>query len=298
MNAAPSRSLIVGCGYVGRRLAQAQRATESVLAVVRSQKSRNELTALDFESLAIDLDTVTAETWPLPAASVDGATLYYLTPPPNEGLSDVRLDCFLRRLRGHPAAFIYMSTTGVYGHQDGAEVDESTPVNPQTDRAQRRMSAEHMTRVWCTEREVRRVVLRVPGIYGPGRLPLTRLQRGEPFVRASEAGISNRIHVDDLVTVCMAVGRNGHARGVYNVSDGNSMSSTEFMQRLATIAKLPLPIEIPFEQARLEFSAERLSFLSESRRVSNRRLLADLGVQLRYADVEAGIRASLLGNAG
>jgi nucleoside-diphosphate-sugar epimerase len=219
--------------------------------------------------------------------------LFYLAPPPGEGESDLRLDCFLRRLKGRPATFVYMSTTGVYGDQGGGDVDESTPVNPQTERAQRRMSAEHMTRVWCTERQIRRVVLRVPGIYGPGRIALSRLQRGEPFVRAAEAGISNRIHVDDLASICIAAARNAEARGVYNVSDGNSLSSTEFMQHVAAIAKLPPPKEIPLEQARREFSAERLSFTNESRRISNRRLLNDLGITLQYADVDAGIQASL-----
>jgi nucleoside-diphosphate-sugar epimerase len=287
------KSLIVGCGYVGRRLAEALRDTESVLAIVRSQSSCDALNGLAIESLAIDLDTVTADTWPLQAGRVDGATLFYLAPPPGEGESDLRLDCFLRRLKGRPSAFIYMSTTGVYGNQDGAEVDESTPVDPQTDRAQRRMSAEHMTRVWCTERQIRRVVLRVPGIYGRGRIALSRLERGEPFVRMAEAGISNRIHVDDLVSICMAVGRNAEARGVYNVSDGNNMSATEFMRRVAAIVNLPPPREIPLEEARREFSAERMSFVGESRRISNRRLLKELGLQLRYADIDAGIRASL-----
>ena len=70
------------------------------------------------------------------------------------------------------ARFVYMSTTGVYGDMRGEMVDESTPVRPLTERARRRVSAEEMTRVWCNERRVRRVVLRVPGIYGPGRLPL------------------------------------------------------------------------------------------------------------------------------
>ena len=73
-----------------------------------------------------------------------------------------------------------MSTTGVYGDCRGALVDESTPVNPRTARARRRVNAEEMTRIWCHERQIRRVVLRVPGIYGPGRLPLQRLREGEP----------------------------------------------------------------------------------------------------------------------
>jgi nucleoside-diphosphate-sugar epimerase len=287
------QALIVGCGYTGERLAQALHATHSVLAVVRSQTSRDKLRSQNIEALALDLDSVTADTWPLQLSQVDNAVIFYLAPPPNEGLSDARLDRFLRRIKGRPGAFVYMSTTGVYGNTSGAKVDESTPVNPQTERAQRRMSAEHMTRVWCNENQVRRVVLRVPGIYGPNRIPLVRLQRREPFIRLGEAGVTNRIHVDDLVTACIAAIQRTDARGVYNVTDGNSMSSTEFMRRVATIANMPSPMEISLEEARLTLSAERMSFLDESRRVSNRRLLAELHVQLRYADVDAGIRASL-----
>jgi nucleoside-diphosphate-sugar epimerase len=288
----PVTALIIGCGYTGTRLAQNLRASHAVLAVVRSLVSRSKLQAQDIATLAIDLDTTT-DHWPLAASQVDNAWLFYLAPPPGAGLSDSRLDRFLRQIKGRPSVFVYMSTTGVYGNTSGAQVDESTPVNPQTDRAQRRMSAEHMTRVWCNENQVRRVVLRVPGIYGPNRIPLVRLQRGEPFIRLSEAGVTNRIHVDDLVTTCIAAASDNEARGVYNVTDGNSMSSTEFMRRVATLANMPAPIELSLEEARLTLSAERMSFLDESRRVSNRRMLAELRVRLQYADVDTGILASL-----
>jgi nucleoside-diphosphate-sugar epimerase len=192
-----------------------------------------------------------------------------------------------------PKAFVYISTTGVYGDTEGGFVDESTPVQPRTERARRRVSAEEMTRVWCTERRVRRVVLRVPGIYGPGRLPLDRLKQREPVVCPEDAGITNRIHVDDLVTACELAVVNKEARGVYNVTDGNSISSTAFFDAVANIAGLPCPPRVSMEEAQLTFSPERLSFLNESRRVGNERMLKHLGVTLRYADIEAGIRASL-----
>lgn len=293
MPAAQPKAIIVGCGYTGARLAHALRATHDVLGVVRSPENRDRLQSQGVRAVAVDFDTLTLDNWPLTRADVDGALLFYLTPPPSMGASDARLDRFLRCLKGKPSAFVYMSTTGVYGNRGGALVDESTPVNPQTDRAQRRMSAEHMTRIWCTEKQVRRVVLRVPGIYGPGRIPIARLQRREPFIRLSEAGVTNRIHVDDLVAVCAAAATNEAARGVYNVTDGNSMSSTEFMRRVAEIARLPAPVEISMEEARVTMSAERMSFLDESRRVSNARMTNDLGVRLKYADIDAGIRACL-----
>jgi nucleoside-diphosphate-sugar epimerase len=162
-----------------------------------------------------------------------------------------------------------------------------------TDRARRRVSAEEMVRVWCTERRVRRVVLRVPGIYGPDRLPLERLRRREPTIHPDEAGVSNRIHVDDLVEACVAAALNPEARGVYNITDGNTASSTYFLDRVAALAGLPAAPRVSMDEAQLTFGHERLSFLNESRPVSNERMLKHLGVSPRYTDIDAGISASL-----
>jgi nucleoside-diphosphate-sugar epimerase len=285
-------ALIVGCGYVGQRLARALSANREVLGVVRTQASCEQLQAQGIHAIVLDLDAPPSEL-PLPADRVEQSWLFYLAPPPATGVSDARLDKFLRRLRGRPDAFVYMSTTGVYGDTAGAFVDESSVVQPRTDRARRRISAEEMTRVWCNERRVRRVVLRVPGIYGPDRLPLERLRHFEPVVREREAGINNRIHVDDLVEACTRAITNAEARGVYNVTDGRPLSSTTFINLVAKVAGLPPPPQVSMEEAQLTFSPERLSFLNESRRVSNERMLKHLGVVLKYSDVEAGIRASL-----
>jgi nucleoside-diphosphate-sugar epimerase len=283
--------LIAGCGYVGQRLAARLLERFEIAALVRSNSKAATLERQGLKTLVIDLDRVRAGA-SLPQR-LDQEAIVYLAPPPPSGESDLRLDRFLQLAIVPPKAFIYMSTTGVYGDAGGELVDESTPVMPLTDRARRRVSAEEMTRVWCHERRVRRVVLRVPGIYGPDRLPLQRLRQSEPVVRPEDAGISNRIHVDDLVTACEAAIDNKEARGVYNVTDGNAISSPAFMDMVADIAGLPRPPRVPMEEAQLTFSPERLSFLNESRRVSNERMLKHLGVKLRYADLAAGIRASL-----
>ncbi len=285
--------LIAGCGYVGQRLAARLRDRYEITALVRANDKAAALERQGLKAIVIDLDR------PRVGSSIperlDQEAIVYLAPPPAAGESDLRLDRFLHLAFVPPKSFVYMSTTGVYGNTEGELVDESTPVMPLTDRARRRVSAEEMTRVWCHERRVRRVVLRVPGIYGPGRLPLDRLRKSEPVVRPEDAGISNRIHVDDLVAACEAAIENKEARGVYNVTDGNSISSTAFIDRVAELAGLPRAPRVSMEEAQLTFSPERLSFLNESRRVSNDRMLKHLGVKLRYADVDAGIRASLEG---
>jgi nucleoside-diphosphate-sugar epimerase len=283
--------LVAGCGYVGQRLALRLQEQFDVTGLVRSAERVAELQRAGIRAIAIDLDRVR------PGVAIperlDQEAIVYLTPPPVLGESDLRLDRFLQLASVPPHTFVYMSTTGVYGDTAGGVVDESSAVQPRTDRARRRVSAEEMTRVWCNERRVRRVVLRVPGIYGPDRLPLERLKHVEPVVREREAGINNRIHVDDLVEACVRSITNPEARGVYNVTDGQPFSSTTFMNLVAKVAGLPPPPTVSMEEAQLTFSPERLSFLNESRRVSNERMLKHLGVVLKYADVEAGIRASL-----
>jgi nucleoside-diphosphate-sugar epimerase len=291
MTAARSHALIVGCGYVGERLARRLASTYDITAVVRSSPRAAALTAAGIKAFALDLDRVRLGAW-IPE-KLEQAAIFYLTPPPSTGESDLRLDRFLQLATVPPRAFVYMSTTGVYGDTDGAPVDEGSPVQPMTDRARRRVSAEEMTRVWCTERRVRRVVLRVPGIYGPGRLPLERLKRGEATLHPDDAGISNRIHVTDLVEACAAAATNPEARGIYNITDGNSCSSTAFLDRVASLTGLPPAPRVSMDEAQLTFSPERLSFLHESRRVSNDRMLKHLGVKLRYTDMDEGIRQSL-----
>jgi nucleoside-diphosphate-sugar epimerase len=294
MSPVRSHVLIVGCGYVGSRVARRLAASFDVTAIVRSSDSAATLERDGIRAVAVDLDRVRLGTH-IPERLEQAATFYF-APPPQQGESDLRLDRFLQLATVPPAAFVYMSTTGVYGDTKGALVDESTPVDPLTERARRRVSAEEMIRVWCTERRVRRVVLRVPGIYGPGRLPLDRLHAHEPVIRPEEAGITNRIHVDDLVEACIVAASNPEARGVYNVTDGNSCTSTDFLDRVARLANLPPPPRVSMDEAQLTFPPERLSFINESRRVGNDRMLKHLGVKLRYADMDAGIRQSLTGS--
>lgn len=285
------QALIVGCGYVGRRLARCLSVDHVLYGIVRSKIHLRTLRALRVEPIVLDLDNVTHSD--VSSAWCRDSTVFYLAPPPASGESDTRMHNFFSAFTEPPTTFIYISTTGVYGDLQGAIADESLPVNPQTDRARRRTSAEDISRIWCHEHAVRRVILRVPAIYGPGRLPLERLRKHEPVVMESAAPIINRIHVDDLVQTIIAAATNTDARGVYNVSDGNSYSMTAYLNRVAELAGIPLPPQITLEDAQLTLGSEMLSYLNESRRIDNSRLLNELGVQLRYADMDEGIRASL-----
>ncbi len=280
---------IVGCGYVGLRLARRWR---DVGCAVRGSATRAEslgqITAAGAEAVCKDLDA------PLTRADFTAQLLYYLVPPAPQGAHDARLERFLAHVVGPVQRFVYMSTTGVYGDRDGALVNEETPPAPQTERAVRRLAAENALRGWADARGVSWCILRIPGIYGPGRLPLERLRRGEPAIRPQEAAPSNRIHVDDLTTACLAAGSSARAhRRIYNVTDGSDDSLTSYLQRVARIGNLPPPPLISLSEARARLSDSAWSFLGESRRIDNRRMREELGVALAYRDLDAGIRASL-----
>ena len=282
-------SLVAGCGYVGRRLATTLVRSRTVVALARSAGSDAGLAADGIAGRSVDFDKVE----PASLASIaDDSGIVYLAPPPPDGDHDARLRQFLAALGdARPAAFVYLSTTGVYGDTRGERVDESSPTVPGSERARRRLDAESAARDWCAARGVRWVSLRVPGIYGPHRLPLDRLRRGEPALRPEDAGPGNRIHVDDLVSACVAA-LDRPVDGVINVGDGDHASTTVYLQRVAALAGLPAPRLVTREEATTQIGPGMLEFLVESRRVDTRRMRDELGVVPRH-DLDSGVAASL-----
>jgi nucleoside-diphosphate-sugar epimerase len=282
--------VIIGCGYVGRRVAALELAGgNSVVGVVRSESSSERLKASGIRAVTADLD----EPDTLRVVPTQGAVIYYFAPPPPGGVRDTRMTQFLSSLDNAkpPQRIVLISTTGVYGDCHGEWVTEDWPPNPQADRAKRRFDAEVQLQAWGETFNVPAIILRVPGIYGPGRLPLKRLREGLPVLREDEAPFSNRIHVDDLVSACMAAARRGQNGVVYNISDGHPTTMTDYFLRVADHAGLPRPPQITLEQARQELSAGMMSYLVESKRLDNRRMREDLGVTLRFPDLSAGLRA-------
>jgi nucleoside-diphosphate-sugar epimerase len=239
-----------------------------------------------------DLDSASMLPIELPARY---AVIY--TVPPKGDAPDERLRRFLSMLTPAPARFIYISTTGVYGDRGGETVTEATPVNPSNERAARRVAAEALLAKWAGKNECELFILRAPGIYGPGRLGLERIQAGMPVLSEDDANPGNRIHVDDLASCCVAALSPGAPCGIYNVGDNDHRSSTWFTGEVARQTGLPAPPEVGREQAKREFSPQRLSFMTESRRVDTAKMRHLLGVTPRYANPEDGIKASLCRSA-
>ena len=283
--------LIVGCGYLGVRLARSlTQQGDPVSGLVRSSESVGRLEQEGIQPLQLDLDR---------PSSVDiglvGSDLYYLAPPPPRGRLESRVEnlisCF--GVWGSPRRVLYISTSGVYGDCSGAWVDERWPVRPQTDRARRRWDGERRFRAWREAGGGELVIVRVAGIYGPDRLPLERLRQGLPLVRGDQAPYSNRIHVDDLVKVCKAAMGRGADGEVYNASDGYPTTMTDYFTRLADLTGLPRPPLISMPEAAQRLSPGMMSYLRESRRLDNRKIREGLGVELDYPGLETGLPASL-----
>lgn len=281
--------LIIGCGVIGRQLgASCTTHGEQVRGLVRTEHSAEMARGKGIDAAAVDLDSV--EHLPYPTA---GEQVFYLAPPPDEGTADTRMGRVIRAFAqgGQPRRILYISTTGVYGDCGGAWIDEEREVNPQSDRARRRLDSEHQLSDWSGRTGGEVVILRVAGIYGPGKLPLERLRQRLPVVREEEASFTNRIHSEDLVQACLAAMERGRSGRVYHVCDGHPSTMTDYFRRLADAAGLPHPPEISLAEAEEHLSPGMLSYMRESRRLSNRRLREELGVKLKYPSLESGLPA-------
>lgn len=281
---------IVGCGDIGRRIgAIARDRGLKTAGLARSEESARRLRAAEIIPVQGDLDRAQS-LCDLPLA---GKVLLYLAPPPAEGDTDPRLRNLLAAIRREalPARIVLISTTAVYGDCAGAWIDEDQPTAPQTPRGKRRLDAEQALRTWAGEHRVAYVILRVGGIYGPGRLPVARLEQGLPILAEAESPYTNRIHQDDLAAICMAAAERGHPGEVYNVADGRPGTMSQYFIDVAhTLGLLPPP-EVSRDEAERVMSAGMLSYLQESRRLDNRKLREELGVSLHYPDLAAGLAA-------
>ena len=279
------RILIIGCGDIGLRVAKQLSPSYKVFALT-SQKSRfQELRSVGASPILGDLDKPES-LWRLNGLA---QTLIHLAPPQKIGVRDDRTRNLLRILAqgvNTVSRLIYISTTGVYGDHAGAKVSEITPVNPQSQRAIRRVDAENYLRLWAPAHGVALTILRVPGIYAIDRLPIERIKSNIPALISAEDAFSNHIHSDDLAKLVCAAMYYGKPQRVINICDGNEVKMGDYFDEVADAFSLNRPPRMLASDLEKIVSSMQWSFMRESRRVTNSRL-KELKTPLRYPSVTA-----------
>ena len=276
--------VVAGAGYTGQRLLKLLTGQSS--RIVTLSKVSN-LTLPGVESIQIDFDSDS----PSRVEVGENARVCYFVPPGSDSAPEARIKRFFEKvLDGLPVRVVLISTTGVYGNCDGEWVDETWPLNPQTDRALRRLKVEEYCSSWAERHGVSLAIFRVAGIYGPERIPTERLRQGFVLPKSQSGGFSNRIHVDDLAAIC-AAGLTGDATGAFNVSDGHPLRYRDYFDLVAEVWDLPKAEEDGESESRNSISPTMRSYLRESRKIVNRKLLDSFSIELRYPHPRQGLIA-------
>jgi nucleoside-diphosphate-sugar epimerase len=285
--------LIVGCGDVGLRVIKLLQGRWRVLALTSSPSRVTELRAVGARPLVGNLDDAAS----LGRLAGLADAVLHLAPPPAAGTTDPRTARLLAALarRGGAGCLVYGSTTGVYGDAGGARFDETRSVAPATDRARRRVDAEAQARRHGRITASRVTILRIPGIYAldrDGGDPRDRVRRGTPVLTREDDVYTNHIHADDLARACVAALVRGRPQRVVHVSDESETTMGDHFELVARLSGLPAPPRLTRAEAAAQLSPMTMSFLSESRRLVNRRLRDELKVRLRYATVADALLAA------
>ncbi len=187
----------------------------------------------------------------------------------------------------------YLSTTGVYGDTGGAAVDETAPLNPTTERSRRRAAAE---RLWLDLYQSQGLpihVFRLAGIYGPGRSVLDQVRAGTARCIEKPGQLFSRIHVDDIVTIVRASMARPEPGSIYNVCDDEPAEPGAVVLHACRLLGVAPPPVVSFHEAAASMSPMALTFWRDNRRIINKKLKEDLGIELAYPDYRTGLQAIL-----
>jgi nucleoside-diphosphate-sugar epimerase len=277
--------LILGCGYLGRRVARRWRAMgHEVFGLVRHAEHAHQIAAEGVRPIVADVtEPVSLRALP-PAETV----LYCVGYDPVGGKS--RREVYVEGLRNvldslSPATrrAIFISSTGVFGEAGGGWIDEDSPCRPAREAAQALLAAEKQLAAHPLGKLA--IVLRLAGLYGPGRLPQTaEIRSGRPLAVPVGCWV-NLIHVDDAASVVLAAEACPHPPRTYLVSDGHPVGRREYLGRLAELLGAPPPTFCESETASPGRGAGQ-------KRVRNTRMLEELGVQLLYPTYREGLAAA------
>jgi nucleoside-diphosphate-sugar epimerase len=286
------RVLIVGCGYVGLPLGvELIRLGHEVSGLRRSVSAENELKAAGIQPLFGDVtkpETLAALPqnfdWVVNCVAAGGDAADYR-------------QVYLQGTRhliewlgpSLPKKFVYTSSTSVYGQTDGSQVKESSPTEPLAETAKVLLETEKLLLAAVAERKFPAVILRVAGIYGPGRGHwFKQFLKNEARMEGDGSRFLNMIHRDDLIGCIIAALKSGRAGEIYNAVDDEPVSQLHFFQWLAQALDQPLPPSEP------EYPDAARKRGVTNKRVSNRKLKMELGHQFKYPNFRKGYSAELL----
>ncbi|WP_041794972.1 SDR family oxidoreductase [Pararhodospirillum photometricum] len=235
---------------------------------------------------------------PLPDEAWDGVTHVLISVPP-----DAQGDPVLRHhahalVKQRPEWVGYFSTTGVYGDTGGGWVDEGSPPRPTQERSRWRVAAEEAWLDLWREADVPVHVLRLAGIYGPGRSVFDQLRAGSARRLTRPGHVFSRIHVDDIGLIVRASMADGDPGAIYNLCDDEPCEPSEVLDYACQLLGRPLLPAEPFESVAPSLSPMALSFWADHRRVQNERLWDDLRLRLLYPTFRQGLEAILREETG
>lgn len=280
------RILIVGCGDVGLRAARLLAGHARLYGLSRTPERAALLRAAGITPLLGDLDDRVSLKR---LAHLADAVLHF-APPPAQGEGDPRTRHLLAVLgRGSLAQLVYISTSGVYGDCAGMAVDETRPARPNNLRARRRADAEAQLRRFG-RRGTRVGVLRAPGIYAEDRMPEERVRKALPAIVEADDVYTNHINADDLARLAIRVLFRGRPNRIYNAVDDSGLKMGDWFDVVADHLGLPRPPRLPRDEVIAAVTPAMRTFLTESRRLRNQRIKAELRFHLRYPTVREGLR--------
>jgi nucleoside-diphosphate-sugar epimerase len=232
----------------------------------------------------------------LPQAVLDADVMLVSTPPDAQG--DPVLRAFAREIAAAPRLkrIVYLSTVGVYGDHQGAWIDEDTAPRPVAGRSNARLAAEDEWRALAARSGVDLDILRLSGIYGPGRNALAALKGGTAKRIVKPGQIFNRIHVADIARAIMACIDGGKPGATYNVTDDEPAPPQDVVAFAAELLGVAAPPEQDFADATMTPMAR--SFYGESKRVSNARIKRELGFSFSLPTYREGLRSLLAQGEG
>ena len=279
--------ILAGSGYLSRYIIKLAEKFEyqSITEYSRTEKSSKYTQYIhkDFDDDSCHLDEIT-----------NNSSIIYMAPPRQDRDGDIRLKNFLDKLNKRKIHKItYISTSGVYGDHNNGLVDETSKLQPITERAKRRLAAENMIQEYSSISSNAFIILRVPGIYGPNRLPIDRIRKQEPIILESESKKTNLIHVEDLARISWLCLTSNIKNEIFNVSDGSPITVAYFYKEICKIVGLKMPPEISMSEAYGCFSEKRLSFLKESRILDISKMEKFFPDQIKYGNIIDGIKKSL-----